>query len=214
MLRYASAADALQAWQNLCRMLRRSSRSTRSARGSRWLGVLAIVAGVSAAHSEPAPARSEPRLPIFEIREVGGGDRPTYEIAILAPPHWPSRSVRTALLRQAAQVAVGRGARCFAIDRAQLNRDVSYVPIRSGHMTISTSASAAEWHRYWRLYRHVLESPGVHFGLGTVPRTGSKVIEGRMVIRLCEPGGAASGDLFEVNQILSGIRTSGPNGRR
>ncbi|WP_152680170.1 hypothetical protein [Sphingomonas paucimobilis] len=173
-----------------------------------------MLALVSAAHVDPALAKSGPQLPIFEVHEVGSGDRPSYEIAILAPTRWPDRSVRTGLLRKAAQVAAGRGARCFAIERAQLSRDVSYVPLRSGHMTISTSGSAAEWRRYWRLYRHVLDKPGVHFGLGSAPRIGSKVVEGRMIIRLCGPGIETSGDLFEVEQILSGIRTSDPAGSR
>ncbi|AKH18692.1 hypothetical protein [Sphingomonas koreensis] len=173
-----------------------------------------MLALVSAAHVDPAPAKSEPQLPIFEVHEVERADRPSYEIAILAPTRWPDRSVRTGLLRKAAQVAAGRGARCFAIERAQLNRNVSYVPLRSGHMTISTSGSAAEWRRYWRLYQHVLDKPGVHFGLGSAPPIGSKVVEGRMIIRLCGPGVETSGDLFEVDQILSRIRTSAPAGSR
>ncbi|WP_125985043.1 hypothetical protein [Sphingomonas koreensis] len=208
MVRFASAADASGTRQCFGRLLRRSVRSTR---GNWWCGVLALV---SAAHADSAPAKSGPQLPIFEVHEVGSGDRPSYEIAILAPTRWPDRSVRTGLLRKAAQVAAGRGARCFAIERAQLSRDVSYVPLRSGHMTISTSGSAAEWRRYWRLYRHVLDKPGVHFGLGSAPRIGSKVVEGRMIIRLCGPGIETSGDLFEVEQILSGIRTSDPAGSR
>ena len=208
MIRFASAADAPGTRQSFGRLLRRSARSIQV---NWWCGVLALV---SAAHVDPAPAKSEPQLPTFEVREVGSGDRPSYEIAILAPTRWPDRSVRTGLLRKAAQVAAGRGARCFAIERAQLSRDVSYVPLRSGHMTISTSGSAAEWRRYWRLYRHVLDKPGVHFGLGSAPRIGSKVVEGRMIIRLCGPGVETSNDLFEVEQILSGIRTSDPAGSR
>ena len=201
MVRFASAADAFGPRQ--C--------SARSTRGYWWCGVLALV---SAAHADSAPAKSGPQLPIFEVHEVGSGDRPSYEIAILAPTRWPDRSVRTGLLRKAAQVAADRGARCFAIERAQLSRDVSYVPLRSGHMTISTSGSAAEWRRYWRVYQHILDKPGVHFGLGSAPRIGSKVVEGRMIIRLCGPGIETSGDLFEVEQILSGIRTSDPAGSR
>ncbi len=208
MIRFASAADAPGTRQSFGRLLRRSAPSIQ---GNWWCSVLALV---SAAHVDPAPAKSEPQLPTFEVREVGSGDRPSYEIAILAPSRWPDRSVRTGLLRKAAQVAAGRGARCFAIERAQLSRDVSYVPLRSGHMTISTSGSAAEWRRYWRLYQHVLDKPGVHFGLGSAPRIGSKVVEGRMIIRLCGPGVETSGNLFEVEQILSRIRTSDPTGSR
>jgi hypothetical protein len=208
MVRFASAADASGTRQCFGRLLRRSARPTR---GNWWCGVLALV---SAAHVDPTPAKSGPQLPTFEVHEVGSGDQPSYEIAILAPIRWPDRSVRTGLLRKAAQVAAGRGARCFAIERAQLSRDVSYVPLRSGHMTISTSGSAAEWRRYWRLYQHVLDKPGVHFGLGSAPRIGSKVVEGRMIIRLCGPGVETSGDLFEVEQILSGIRTSDAAGSR
>ena len=208
MVRFASAADASGTRQCFGRLLRRSARPTR---GNWWCGVFALV---SAAHVDPTPAKSGPQLPTFEVHEVGSGDQPSYEIAILAPIRWPDRSVRTGLLRKAAQVAAGRGARCFAIERAQLSRDVSYVPLRSGHMTISTSGSAAEWRRYWRLYQHVLDKPGVHFGLGSAPRIGSKVVEGRMIIRLCGPGVETSGDLFEVEQILSGIRTSDAAGSR
>ena len=208
MVRFASAIAAPGTRQCFGRLLRRSARSTM---GKWWCGILALV---SAAHVDSAPVKSGPQLPTYEVHEVGSGDQPSYEIAILAPTGWPDRSVRTGLLRKAAQVAAGRGARCFAIERAQLRRDVSYVPLRSGYMTISTSGSAAEWRRYWRLYQHVLDKPGVHFGLRSTPRIGSKVVEGRMIIRLCGPGVETSGDLFEVEQILSGIRTSDAAGSR
>ncbi|WP_210359088.1 hypothetical protein [Sphingomonas beigongshangi] len=140
------------------------------------------------------------------------GDQIEFEVAILAPPRWGDRSVRSRLLRKAAQVAAGRGAHCFVIERAHLNRDVSYVPLRSGHMTISTSGSAAEWRRYWRLYRNVLASPGIHFGLDAVPRIGNLVVEGRLMIRLCPPGAETPRDAFEVQKILSSFRASEPAG--
>lgn len=210
MFRYASAAGSQQAWRNFRRMMGRSSWSL----GGRWWLCVLAVAAVSATHSRPAPAASAPMFPIFEVHEVESGDRPTFEIALIAPPRWSNGSVRTGLLRKAAMVAASREARCFAIERAQINRDVSYVSLRSGHMTISRSESAAEWRRYWHLYRHVLDSPGIHFGLGTEPRTGNKVVEGRMVVRLCGPDAEASGDLFEVGRILSQIRSSESDGSR
>src|SRR3546814_12684579 len=99
MLRYASAAGSQQAWRNFRRMMRRSSWSLG---GRWWLSVLAVAA-VSATHSRPAPAASAPMFPIFEVHEVEGGDRPTFEIALIAPPRWSNGSVRTGLLRKAAR---------------------------------------------------------------------------------------------------------------
>lgn len=177
-----------------------------------WLAALASVTGISAGQAKPSPATSDARLPIYDVREGESGDQSAYEVAILAPPRWSDRSVRSRLLRKAAQVAAGRGAHCFAIERAQLNRDVSYVPLRSGHMTISTNGSAAEWRRYWRLYRNVLASPGIHFGIGTVPRIGNRVVEGRLMIRLCDPGVETQQNAFEVQKILSSIRDYEPAG--
>ena len=78
MVRFASAADASGTRQCFGRLLRRSARSIQ---GNWWCGV---PPPVSAAHVAPAPAKSEPQLPTFEVREVGSGDRPSYEIAILA----------------------------------------------------------------------------------------------------------------------------------
>ncbi|PHP20766.1 hypothetical protein CG471_04980 [Sphingobium sp. IP1] len=177
-----------------------------------WLAALASVTGISAGQARPSPATTDARLPVYDVREVVSGDQTAFEVAILAPPRWGDRPVRSRLLRKAAQVAAGRGAHCFAIERAQLNRNVSYVPLRSGHMTISTSGSAAEWRRYWRLYRNVLASPGIHFGLGTVSRIGNRVVEGRLLIRLCQPGAETPRDAFEVQKILSSIRASEPAG--
>ena len=107
-----------------------------------WLAALASVTGISAGQARPSPATTDARLPVYDVREVVSGDQTAFEVAILAPPRWGDRSVRSRLLRKAAQVAAGRGAHCFAIERAQLNRNVSYVPLRSGHMTISTSGSS------------------------------------------------------------------------
>jgi len=141
-------------------------------------------------------------LPIIEVNESG---QRTYEIRTLAPQSWGSDKVRIMLLKRAAEVAAGQGESCFVLREAHMERGVVYVPLASGHITVKTGESSAEWQRYWRLYRELFRGPGVRLIDEPDPKDrATRVVEARMLIELCNQGMADEGGTrFEVRRILT-----------
>lgn len=136
------------------------------------------------------------------VDRVGSGDPATYDIRLLAPRSWSSRKARTAALERAAQLARASAARCFTVVHASMDRRASYVPLKSGHMTITSAGGGnAEWRRYWRLYRNILRPPGQHIGLEPLPRVGQPVTEARLRIAMCPVTGEAPGGAFRVDAV-------------
>ncbi len=168
-----------------------------------WCVCLLAAAFPIALEAKPVPAESPATLPIVEVQRLDNEQPFTYEINLLAPEAWRNGQVRLALLQKAAMIAKGQGGQCFTIERASLDRNVTYVPLRRGRMTISSSDSVREWRRYWQLYQHVLDAPGIHLGLGRHQRAGEEVVEARMKIRLCPSDMISPGKAFQIDKLLS-----------
>ncbi|WP_156443985.1 hypothetical protein [Blastomonas sp. CCH4-D12] len=160
---------------------------------------LSAVAAAQAAIAAPA-GRGE--LPIVEIEAQGPR---TFEFRGLAPNSWSSDTVRNMMLRRSAELAAERGESCFVLREARLQNGVAYMPLKSGHVTVTTGEGSSEWRHYWRLYRQLFRGPGVR--LMDQPRSSDKLaraIEARMIVELCNGGAAQGGGTrFEVSRILA-----------
>lgn len=179
-----------------------ASNQTRSAK-ARFSGLkLAIFVALSFAGCASAAQAPQAALPIVEVEPKGPR---TYEIRGLAPQSWSSDKVRGMLLKRAAELASEQGESCFVLREAQMERDVAFVALPSGHMTVKTGEGSAEWQRYWRLYRQLLNGPGVRLIDEPDQKDGlTRVVEARMLIDLCTKGIAIGGGTrFEVSRILA-----------
>lgn len=165
--------------------------------------MLLIFAVALVAESAFAAPAGPTALPIVEVDPKG---QHTYELRGLAPQGWSSDKVRGMLLKRAAELAAGQGESCFVLREAQMERDVAYLPLPSGHMTVKTGESSAEWQRYWRLYRQLFIGPGVRLIDEPEPNDRlTRVVEARMLVELCKQGMAGGGGTrFEVSRILAG----------
>lgn len=125
----------------------------------------------------------------------------TFDIQLLAPRSWPDTKVRKAMIERAAGIARENGASCFLLERADLDRSARYIPLRSGHMTVSVGSSTREWQRYWDLYSHALDGPGTHLAASTRPRSGEPIIRANASIRLCGAEDVGRAETFDVERI-------------
>lgn len=173
-----------------------------------WIEMLLAASSLWPADTRQATASRQAGLPIFIANSVDSSGPPKFELALLAPRSWDSTKVRRVVLYKAAAVAKGAQAPCFTIERASIDRHASYVPLRSGHMTISVGDGAGEWRQYWRLYRQMLRPPGFHIGLGKAPRIGEPVVQAQMAIQLCASGTRTKQNAFDVDTVLFGQSAS------
>lgn len=167
-------------------------------RALRVVGLVIVVA------SHPARAVAAPTDRLPALVERSGTTVPmTFDIQLLAPRSWPDTKVRKAMIERAAGIARENGASCFLLERADLDRSARYIPLRSGHMTVSVGSSTREWQRYWDLYSHTLGGPGIHLAASTRPRSGEPIIRANASIRLCGAEDVGRAETFDVERISS-----------
>lgn len=159
---------------------------------------LVIVIAFHPAHAESA---AQDRIPTILVERSGTAAPMAFDIQLLAPRSWADTKVRQAMIERAAGIARENGASCFFLERADLDRSARYIQLRSGHMTVSVSSSTQEWQRYWDLYRHALEGPGIHWPAGTKPRTGEPIVRASASISLCGADDIEKAGAFEVERI-------------
>ena len=160
--------------------------------------LLAMNTAVRVAAAEPPPS-----LPVMEASVVAAGPTPTLAISVIAPRSWTNAQVRRAMLQQAADLAIQNNSLCFSIVKASFDRKASYIPLRSGHITIEADGGAREWRRYWRLYENVFISRGVRLGTEKAPHVGGKVTRAQMIVHLCADGEKPSGKTVDATRIIA-----------
>lgn len=166
-------------------------------RALRVVGLVVVIAS----HPAYADLDTPDRLPTFLVERSGTTVPMTFDIQLLAPRSWPDAKVRQAMIERAAGIALENGASCFLLERADLDRTARYIPLRSGHMTVSVSSSTREWQRYWDLYSHALEGPGIHLASGPRPRSREPIVHANASIRLCSAEDAGKPETFDAKRI-------------